>query len=160
MTSWHEQGDAYLRARVEPGEAILASGRWSEGQRHDLRPILRIEHPAHRRLEWVPGESFVEQIPGTRATRTSGGVGVQFVRTGLRGAVPQLGRRLAMLDHDLHHGNIHWWIRVASWALLAVPAWFVSPWLVLPAVLLVEIAWVVGLWWGRRRERRRAVVRP
>jgi len=42
-----------------------------------------------------------------------------------------------------------------SWLLLAVPAWFLSPWLALPAVVLAEVAWVAGLQWSRHRDRRR-----
>jgi hypothetical protein len=47
-------------------------------------------------------------------------------------------------------GHIHWWIRIGSWLLLAVPAWFIEPWLVVPAVALVEIAWIAGLQWSWR----------
>src|SRR5437588_7072656 len=95
MGSGQEDRDTYLRAQVEPGETILASGQqavvtdqrilfawrlnwpphqdewthdaiafgeitqWSEGRRHDERPLLRLEHPAHRRLEWVPAHRFL-----------------------------------------------------------------------------------------------------
>jgi hypothetical protein len=84
MGSLPEERDAYLRAQVEPGEAVLAIGSpalvtdrrilfawrlnwpphtrewthdaiafdeittWSEGRRHDERPILRIDHPSPR----------------------------------------------------------------------------------------------------------------
>jgi hypothetical protein len=33
--------------------------RWSEGRQHDERPILRLDHPAHRRLQWVPAHRFL-----------------------------------------------------------------------------------------------------
>jgi hypothetical protein len=33
--------------------------RWSEGRSHDQRPILRLEHPVHRRLGSVPGHRFL-----------------------------------------------------------------------------------------------------
>lgn len=178
--------------------------RWSEGRRHDERPLLRLEHPSHRRLEWAPahrflwfrwgnatveipqqettfsfasrrdqvlgsmkgrleiagaaqGEPFVEVLPGTREERVGRGVGVIQIETGPLRTVTQLRRRLRRLDDELHHGQITWWIRVASWLLLAVPAWFVSPWLALPAVLVAEVAWVVGLQWSRHRDRRRGV---
>src|SRR5204863_3064784 len=32
---------------------------WSEGRRHDERPLLRLEHASHVRLEWVPGHRFL-----------------------------------------------------------------------------------------------------
>src|SRR5439155_8939134 len=33
--------------------------RWSEGRLHDDRPLLRLEHPTHRRLERVPAHRFL-----------------------------------------------------------------------------------------------------
>ncbi|TMK85053.1 MAG: hypothetical protein E6G40_11040 [Actinobacteria bacterium] len=176
--------------------------RWSRGRRHDDRPMLRIEHPTHWRLEWVPAhrflwfrwgnetgevahrkttfsfssrrdpvfwelserlqltgapqrEPFVESLPGTREERMARGrrSGVYRVQAGPLGALQRLRCRISGLDEELHHGRIHWWIRVGSWALLAVPLAFVSPWLVLPAILAVEILWVVGLQWSWRRTR-------
>jgi len=179
--------------------------RWSKGRRHDHRPMLRVEHPTHRRLEWAPahrflwfrwgnataeishqettfsfasrrdpvfratserlelvdppqGEPFVEVLPGTREERLGGSRRMLIYRShaGPLGLVHRLRRRLARLDEDLHHGQITWWIRIGSWALLAVPAWLVSPWLALPAVLLVEVTWVVALQrsWHRDGQRR------
>jgi hypothetical protein len=178
--------------------------RWSQGHRHDDRPVLRLEHPPHRRLEWVPahrvmgfrwgnatgtvehratefafrgrrdpvylamreglgrsravpGAPFREVLPGTRESRLGQGTAVLVYRPGRLG---RLRGRLARLDHDLHHGSITWWIRVTSWLLLAVPAWFVNPWLVLPAVGVVEVAWVIGLQWSWRRAQHPQVGAP
>lgn len=69
------------------------------------------------------------------------------------GRVRNLRMKLAHIDERLHHGQIHWWIRLGSWLILAVPAWFVRPWLALPAIALVEAAWVVGLQWSWHRDR-------
>jgi hypothetical protein len=175
---------------------------WSEGSRHDGRPLLRLQHPEHRRLQWAPqhrvlsfrwgdtvawvprtdttlsfrgprdpvlrvlrarletehvpeGEPFVVTLEGSRQERLKGG------QAGLRshpiGALNGLRFRLRQLNKRLHHGQIHWWIRLGSWALLAVPAWFVNPWLVMPAILAVEAAWIVGLQWSWRKEERRRV---
>ena len=132
--------------------------RWSEGRQHDERPILRLEHPAHRRLQWAPahrflwfrwgnrtgiveyrttdfrfgsarspvylalgrclaasgataGEPFHESVSGSREERLGRSVGILYIP---RGRIGRLRGRLASLDHDLHHGNIHWWIRVAE----------------------------------------------
>lgn len=242
MGSMGERRDAYLRAQIEPGETILATGppalvtdrrvlfgwrlrwpphagewihdalafdeitRWSEGRRHDERPLLRLEHPSHRRFEWVPahrflwfrwgnatgevshqettfsfaglrdpvfrsmmerlelagirpGEPFVEMLPGTREERLGVSVGYMEVPRHFR-ALRQLRWRVRSLDEALHRGQIHWWIRVGSWLLLAVPAWFIRRWLVLPAVVFVEVAWVVGLWWSRHRDVRRRFPQP
>ena len=163
--------------------------------------MLRIEHPTHWRLEWVPahrflwfrwgnetsevahrkitfsfssrrdpvflaiterlelagpqGEPFVESLPGTREERLGrrGRSRVYRARARPIRLAQRLRRRLAPVDEELHHGKIHWWIRVGSWALPAVPLAFVSSWLVLPAILAVEILWVVGLQWSCRRTR-------
>jgi hypothetical protein len=32
-----------------------------------------------------------------------------------------------------------------SWLILAVLAWFIEPWLVLPAIVVAEIGWIVAL---------------
>jgi hypothetical protein len=66
---------------------------------------------------------------------------------------------LATVDERLHHGQITWWIRIGSWALVTVPVSFVNPWLVLPAIVLVELAWIVGLRWSWRRQERRPIPR-
>jgi hypothetical protein len=176
--------------------------RWSQGQLHDERPLLRLEHPSHRRLEWVPahrflwfrwgnaagemsheqttfsfasrrdpvfhsmkerlehtpvprGEPFVEVLPGTREERVGGGVAVFRAETGFRRVLTRLRHQLANLDEQLHHAHIKWWIRAASWLLLAIPAWFVTPKLALPAVVFAEVAWIVGLQWSWHRDRHR-----
>ena len=180
--------------------------RWREGPRHDGCPLLRLEHPSHRRLEWVPahrflwfrwgnatgeishrettfsfassrdpvfrsmtgrlelagatqGEPFVEMLPGTREERLGSSVAVfRVAPRGFR-TLARLRGRLLTLDEHLHQGQIHWWIRVGSWLLLAVPAWFIRHWLVLPAVVVVEVAWVAGLWWSRHRDKIRQEAR-
>ena len=53
------------------------------------------------------------------------------------------------------HGRVRWAIRIPSWLILAVPAWFINPWLVLPAIALVELAWLAFMQWQWRREQRR-----
>lgn len=181
--------------------------RWTVGQRHDDRPLLRLEHPPHVRIEQViahrflwarwgnaerqvsheettlyfssrrdpvfraikqrleltnatQGEPFVETLAGTREERLGRAAirGVFYADAGPFRALTHLGRRLATLDEHLHHGQITWWIRVASWLLLAVPSWFIRPWLVLPAILLVEGAWIAGLQWSWHRDRRRVTL--
>jgi hypothetical protein len=106
------------------------------------------------------GDPFVETLPGTRAERLGGGVVLNYSGDGRFGVLTGLRRRLRNLDEHIHHARIKWWIRVASWSLLAVPAWFINPWLAVPAVMLVEVAWVVGLQWSWHRGRHRRVGRP
>jgi len=179
--------------------------RWTVGQRHDHRPVLRLEHPRHVRLEQViahrflwfrwgnaergvphesttlsfssrrdsvfraiksrleltnaaQGEPFVETLPGTREERFRGSRGVLYAEAGPFRSITRLRRQLATLDEHVHHGQITWWIRVGSWLLLAVPAWFIRPWLVVPAILLAEGAWIAGLRWSWHRDRRRVTL--
>ena len=111
-----------------------------------IRSRLEQEHAAQ-------ADSFIVGLPGTREERTRTSV-VRFqpVR---HPRLSRLRRRAARLDERLHRGRIAWPIRVGSWLLLAVPAWFVEPWLAVPAVALVEAAWIVGLQWHWHRDRRR-----
>jgi hypothetical protein len=180
---------------------------WREGRSHDERPLLRLGHPPHPRLEQVParrfllfrwgnatasvshqetrfffkgrrdpvframkerlelsgaaqGEPFVEVLPGTREDRIGRSRGVAVLQvSGPRGIVIKTGRRFSNLDERLHHGQLAWRVRLPSWLLLAVPAWFINPWLVLPAVVLAEVAWVVGLQWSWHHDRRRRAAR-
>ncbi len=92
-----------------------------------------------------------EQLPGTREDRHGSGERVLRLHGRGSGSLRQLGWRLRSVDHQIHHGHIHWWVRLGSWALLAVPAWLVSPWLVIPVIVLVKAAWVIGLQWSWRR---------
>jgi hypothetical protein len=46
---------------------------WSQGQRHDHRPLLRLEHPAHRRLEWAPAHRLLWFRWGNAAAEISHG---------------------------------------------------------------------------------------
>jgi hypothetical protein len=178
---------------------------WSEGRRHDVRPLLRLEHPVHRRLDWVPahrflwfrwgnatgerpyeettfafgsrrspvllalkerlelagvrqGESFVVRLPGTRAERIRGSRAVAVFRPDTR--LSRIRRRVVELDERLHRGQLAWRVRLPSWLLLAVPAWFINRWLVVPAVLVAELAWIAGLQWSWHRERHRRPAAP
>jgi hypothetical protein len=108
----------------------------------------------------VQGEPFVEMLPGTREQRLGRSVAVSRAETSGLQALAGLRHRLARLDQDLHRGQLSWRIRVASWLLLAAPAWLISKWLVLPAVLLAEAVWIVGLQWSWRRQRHRRPAPP
>jgi hypothetical protein len=112
-------------------------------------PVFAAIRAHLRQTSAVEEDPFREQLPGTREDRIGSSEHVLQLH-GPR-SLRQLGWRLRRVDRRLHHGQIHWWIRLVSWALLAVPAWFVSPWLVVPAIFLVEVAWVVGLHWSWRR---------
>lgn len=55
--------------------------------------------------------------------------------------------RLWRLADVLYRGKLAWPVRVLSWLILGIPAWFVSPWLVVPAVIMAELAWIAALQW-------------
>jgi hypothetical protein len=118
-------------------------------------PVFRAMKGRLELSKAAQGDPFVETLPGTREERVRGSRGVLYVDSGPFRSVTRLRRRLATLDEHLHRGQITWWIRAASWLLLAVPAWFIRPWLVVPAILLVEGAWIAGLQWSWHRDRRR-----
>jgi hypothetical protein len=118
-------------------------------------PVLRAIR-GRLEAEHVPeGEPFVVPLAGNRQDRLRAGQAVLRSYPFPISALNRIRYRLRGLDDRLHRGQIHWWIRLGSWALLAVPAWFVSPWLVIPAILIVEAAWIVGLQWSWRKEERR-----
>jgi hypothetical protein len=206
LFGWQLNWPPHAREWTHDALAFDEITRWSEGRRHDDRPLLRLEHPSHQRLEWVPahrllwfrwgnatgeisheettfafssrrdriyramkerlelsgaarGDPFVETLPGTRAERLGSGRVLTYAAAGRLRVLSGLWRRLRSLDDHLHHAQITWWIRVASWSLLAVPAWFIGPWLAVPAIVLVELAWVVGLQGSWHRDRHRRVHR-
>jgi hypothetical protein len=60
----------------------------------------------------------------------------------------------------LYRGRLRWPVRLASWALLGAAAWFVSPWLVLPAIVAAEAVWILALRWSWRRDQVRSTNAP
>jgi hypothetical protein len=63
--------------------------------------------------------------------------------------------RLHRLSTRLYRGQVAWRVRLPSWLILAIPAWFIEPWLVVPAILLAEVAWIVFMQSRWRREQNR-----
>jgi hypothetical protein len=65
--------------------------------------------------------------------------------------------RLRRLTLRLYRSRVAWRVRLPSWLIVAVPAWFIEPWLVLPAIVLAEVYWIVLLnaAWRREQEHRR-----
>lgn len=176
--------------------------RWTSGERHDHRPILKLEHRPLTRIDRVParrfrwftwgtaigpvtrtttsfgfgrrtnpilvamraelerrkipeGLPFVIRPAGTREDRTKGSRGVLYKRsltTGIR-------FRLWTVTHLLYRGRLAWPVRVISWLIVGVPAWFVAPWLVVPAVIATELAWIAALQWMWHRNRTRRETR-
>jgi hypothetical protein len=95
------------------------------------------------------GEPFEIRPAGTREERTAGSL--EYLEVASAWARPRHRARRAL--DALYRGRLSWWVRILSWLLLAVPAWFIHPWLVVPAVLVAELAWIAALQWSWRRTR-------
>lgn len=170
--------------------------RWSMGQMHDRRPLLRLEHHPLTRMEDVPARRFLwfrwcnGEGPATRPTTTLGfgrdtdpvlvailtelddrrspqdqpfvirpagdraervGSGTLFRES--RTAPIRFG--LWRVAEVVYRRRLGWPVRLLSWTLLGVPAWFITPWLVLPAIAVAELAWIAFLQWSWRQEQAR-----
>jgi len=202
--NWPPHAGEWTHDAISFGEVTS----WALGRLHDERPVLRLTHPPHVRLEWAPAhhvlwmrwgnrtaparrsettfefrekhdpllpamtgplqrstaarrEPFVVPLPGARASRTRGSTSgfIAVPDSGVERIWWRTQGRLARLDDRLHNGQIAWPIRVGSWLIVAIPAWFIRPWLSLVAIAAVEVAWVAGLQWSARRDRRRRAAR-
>ncbi len=96
------------------------------------------------------GEPFAIRPAGTREQRL--GSSTAYLRTS---PVRHARVTMRMAADELYRGQLSWAVRIPSWLVVAVPAWFIEPWLVLPAIALAEVAWIVGLRWSFRRARDR-----
>jgi hypothetical protein len=122
----------------------------------DTDPVLVAIREGLERAKVPRGEPFVARPAGTREERTQGSsrmLTASFARGSPRRSRARLGLREAA--DRLYHGRLSWRVRIPSWVLLAVPAWFIEPWLVVPAIALAEVAWIIGLQWAWRRGRDR-----
>jgi hypothetical protein len=139
---WFEWGNA---------EGPVTDTTTTFGFGRDTDPVLVAIREGLERANVPRGEPFVIRPAGTRQERMRGS------RTSLNRAWPGLRARLGLRNvvDRLYRGRLSWRIRVASWLLLAVPAWFIEPWLVAPAFVLAEVAWIIGLQWSLRRSRDR-----
>lgn len=136
---WFEWGNA---------EGPVGHTTTAFGFSKDTDPVLVAIRDGLERAGVPRGEPFVIRPPGTREERAKGSHAALY-RDGWRRRRVLLWRREAV--YRLYHGRVAWRVRIASWLILAVPVWFVEPWLVLPAIVLVEVAWIIGLRWSRRR---------
>jgi len=118
----------------------------------DTDPVLVAIREGLEQANVPRGEPFVIRPAGTREERTRGSR-APFMR-----ASPWRSARLGLPKAVdlLYRGRLSWRVRIPSWLLLAVPAWFIEPWLVVPAIVLAEVAWIIGLQrsWRRSRDRR------
>ena len=102
------------------------------------------------------GPSFVIRPAGTRAERLREGSFGEFKRAGI---LVRMRVRMWRVTDVVYGGRLARPIRLASWLLVGVPAWFVSPWLVVPAILAAELAWIAFLRSSWRREQARHRIR-
>ena len=112
-------------------------------------PVFVALRDALMRASIPQGDPFVVRPQGTREERTRT---LPLTRTTSMSVVTH---RLSRRRNRLYRGQLKWWIRLASWLILAIPAWFIEPWLVLPAIVLAEAAWIVFLQARWRREQQR-----
>jgi hypothetical protein len=124
-------------------------GTFGFGRRTD--PVLRAMRTELEDRKIPQGPSFVIRPAGTRAQRMKGSSVIYKA-----GGKTRIRFGLLRVTHSLYRGELAWPVRVVSWMVLAVPAWFVSPWLVVPAVIVAELCWIaLGQWrWHRNRARR------
>lgn len=118
----------------------------------DTDPVLVAMRRELERLKVPRGEPFVIRPAGTRRERLRGS------RSSLKRARPRLRAPLELRKavDRVYRGRLAWRIRILSWLVLAVPAWFIEPWLAIPAAVIAEFAWIIALQWRWRcgRERR------
>jgi hypothetical protein len=121
----------------------------SFGFGRDTDPVLRAIRDALGAAGVPRGEPFVISPAGTREER------IGRSRRYMRASIWPWARleHLRMAADRLYRGRLAWWVRVSSWLVLAVPAWFIHPWLVVPAILVAELAWIAALQWSWRRNR-------
>ncbi len=135
-------------------EATVTRTTTSYGFGKHTNPVLLAIRAELERRRIPQGSPFTIQPAGTRAERMKGSEGVLY----RSGGTAWIRFRLWRVTDVIYRGKPAWPLRIISWILFAVPAWFVSPWLVLPAVPAAELAWIAGLrWlWHRNRARRDA----
>jgi hypothetical protein len=140
---WFEWGNA--EAQVPQTTTHLSFHRRSDPAYVALREQLQSAS--------IPqGEPFVERPEGTREERKGTGAILTYSRhTPMR----RIRSGWWGVSDVLYRGQLKWWLRLLSWAVLTIPAWFINPWLVLPAVVLAEAAWIFFLQLGWRLEQRR-----
>jgi hypothetical protein len=108
------------------------------------------------RREVRQGPPVVIRPAGTRAERLRAGQGpLREYRRGWIGGWIRI--RLWSVADVVYRGRLAWPIRIVSWLLVGIPAWFVLPWLVVPAIICAELAWIVVMqvMWLRLQARRR-----
>jgi hypothetical protein len=141
---WFEWGNA-------EGPVTYTTTTFGFGRNTD--PVLVAIREGLERANVPRGEPFVIRPAGTHQERMRGS------RDPFKRAWPGLRARLGLRKaaDRLYRGRLSWRIRIPSWLVLAVPGWFIEPWLVVPAIVLAEVAWIIGLQWSWRRSRDRRV---
>lgn len=137
---WFEWGDIEVPALQTTTR--LAFARTSS-------PVFVALSEALKRASIPQGDPFVVRPEGTREERART---VPLTRVTFMLVVRH---RLSRGRNSLYRGQLKWSIRLASWLILAIPAWFIEPWLVLPAIVLAEAVWIVFLQarWRRKQQR-------
>jgi hypothetical protein len=138
---WFEWGNA---------EAPFPRTTTSLAFSRDSDPVLVALRDALERASVPQRAPFVVRPEGTREQRMPSHGTLTY------GPSPRWARMRSRwwdVGDRLYGGRIKWWLRLLSWAVLALPAWFIEPWLVVPAVVLAEAAWIVLQRHSRRHDR-------
>jgi len=144
---WFEWGDA--EAPVPHETTLLGFGK-------DSDPVFVALRNALERAGITQLESFGVWPEGTREERMAH-ITAPFRRRSRR---TQLRISLRHATDDVYRGRLSWRVRIPSWLILALPAWFIDPWLVLPSIVLAEVGWIVTLRWSWRRDQLRTSQGP
>lgn len=100
----------------------------------------------------------IERPAGTRAERVAGSSGVSLYRRVRYPRMHALRWTVRDAANTLYVGRLSWHVRLICWVVAGGLAALVSPWLVLPAIVLTEIVWMAALQSGSHLGSRRTTV--
>lgn len=147
----HVPARRFLWFRWGNAEGPVTHSTTSMGFGRDTNPVL-VAILAEVEGRKIPqGQSFEIRPACDRAERirrTHGPLDRGYRRAWIR---PRLWR----IDDVAYAGRLGWPVRLLSWMLLGVPAWIITPWLVVPAIAASELVWIVFMQWTWRRTRAR-----
>lgn len=137
--------------------ALVPRGETTVGFPRKRDPALCALVGELRRRRIAEEPERIERPPGTRAERVAGHRGAPLRRV----RHPRLHAfRWAIRDaaDTLYVGRLSWHVRLICWVVAGGLAALVSPWLVLPAIVLTEIVWMAALQSGSNLGSRRTTV--
>ena len=146
----HGPAHRFLGFRWGDAEAPAVRTKTRLGFGRSANPVLVAILAELGRREVPHGPTFVIRPAGSRAERkrAHGPVVLAYRRARIRSP-------LWRVTDVVYRGQVAWPLRALSWVVVGVPAWLISPWLVVPAILLAELVWIGFMQWTWRRDRAR-----